>query len=178
MASESRQARNQFTGRVIRVDIETVTFPDGHQFELEVVRHPGGAAVVVLDETQYVCLLRQYRHIAGQWLWELPAGKIDPGEQPLQTAQRELAEEAGLEASHWQALGSVYTSPGVFTEVVHLYLARDTRPVVIRHEAEELIEINWVKFEEALDWAKNGQINDAKTVIGLFRAAGLIDPDQ
>lgn len=76
------QTRRQFTGRIINVDIETVTLPSGHEFELEVVQHPGGAAVVVLDDDYRVCLLRQYRHVAGQWLWELPAGKIDAGEAP------------------------------------------------------------------------------------------------
>ena len=178
MGSNTQQVQRKFTGRIIAVDIETVTLPNGHQFELEVVQHPGGAAVVVLDDKGRVCLLRQYRHVAGQWLWELPAGKIDQGETPLSTAQRELAEEAGVTATQWQELGKIYTSPGVFKEVIHLYLAQDIQATAVMHEAEELIEIQWVDLQKALSWAKNGQIIDAKTLIGLFRAATLIDPGQ
>jgi len=178
MSSIIEQVQRKFTGRIIAVDIETVTFPDGHQFELEVVQHPGGAAVVVLDDKGRVCLLRQYRHVAGQWLWELPAGKIDPGEAPLLTAQRELAEEAGVMATQWHELGEIYTSPGVFKEVIYLYLAQGISPTAVMHEDEELIEIQWLDLQKALEWAKNGQIMDAKTLVGLFRAADLIDPDQ
>src|SRR5580700_4460862 len=91
---------------------------------LEVVHHPGGAATVALDGEERICLLRQYRYVAGGWLWELPAGKLEPDEPPLATAQRELAEEAGVRARHWRSLGTVLSSPGVFTERLHLFLAR------------------------------------------------------
>ncbi len=168
----------KFTGRVISVDVETVTLPNGHQFELEMIQHPGGAAVVVLDGQGRVCLLRQYRHVAEQWLWELPAGKIEQDEAPLVTAQRELVEEAGVSAKQWHDLGKILTSPGIFKEVIYLYLAQDITHTAVMHEEEEQIEIEWVDFEQALNWAKNGKIVDAKTLIGLFRAAGSVDPDQ
>lgn len=178
MTINKQGSQRQFTGRIIAVDTETVTLPNGHQFELEIVQHPGGAAVVVLDDAYRVCLLRQYRHVAGQWFWELPAGKIDEGEAPLQTAQRELAEEAGLNALRWTELGKSYTSPGIFKEIVYLYMAQGLSPTTVMHEAEELIEIHWVDMKEALDWVKNGQVIDGKTMLGLFLAAELIDPDQ
>lgn len=178
MVSSSKLVQRKFTGRIIAVDIETVCLPNGHQFELEVVQHPGGSAVVVLNDQGQVCLLRQYRHVAGQWLWELPAGKIESGEAPLLTAQRELAEEAGVAATQWYELGEIYTSPGVFKEVIHLYLARHISPTAVMHEEEEMIEIQWLDFQEALSWAKSGQITDAKTLIGLYRAVELVDPDQ
>ena len=89
----------QFTGRVIRVTTDEVVLPNGHRALLEVVHHPGGAATVALDDAQRVCLLRQYRYVADGWLWELPAGKLEPAEPPLATAQRELAEEAGRECA-------------------------------------------------------------------------------
>lgn len=161
-----------YSGRVVSLDLERVVLPNGHQLELEVVRHPGGAAVVAVDDQDRVCLLRQYRHAAGGWLWELPAGKLDPGEAPLATAQRELAEEAGVAAREWSALGDVVSSPGVFTEVVHLFLARGLSPVTATPEDGECYETVWVPRGDALARALSGDIRDAKTVIGLLRAFG------
>ena len=120
--------RNAFKGRVVTLNVETVRLPNGHVAELEIIHHPGGAAAVALDDQGRVCLLRQYRHAAGGWIWELPAGKLEPQEPPLETARRELIEEAGTEALQWQSLGSYVSSPGVFTETVHLFLARGLRP--------------------------------------------------
>lgn len=168
------QPKTIFKGRIIQLDIETVTFPNGSTIDLEIVRHPGGAAVVALDDQDRICLLHQYRPVAGGWLWELPAGKIDHQEPPLQTAQRELAEEAGISAETWRPLGSMISSPGVFTEVVHLYLARNLKPVPQNREEHELLEVHWLSFQEALAWAYSGEIVDAKTLIALFRAKDLI----
>jgi ADP-ribose pyrophosphatase len=159
-----------FTGHVIRVTTDQVVLPNGHRAELEVVHHPGGAAAVAVDAARRVCLLRQYRYVAGGWLWELPAGKLEPREPPLATAQRELAEEAGVSARHWAALGTCLSSPGVFTEVLHLYLATGIAPGAAAHERAEVIEIHWLPFDTACDWALDGAITDAKTVIGLLRA--------
>jgi len=145
---------------------------------MDVVHHPGGAAVVALDERQRVCLLFQYRGVIDEWVWELPAGKIDDREPPLQTAHRELQEEAGIVADHWDALGVSLSSPGVFTEKVWLYLARDLQFGEQQPEAHEIFESHWIDFEEALDWARSGKISDAKTVMGLFRAANRILPDD
>jgi ADP-ribose pyrophosphatase len=160
----------QFVGRVIRVTTDQVVLPNGHQTELEVVHHPGGAAAVALDDARRVCLLRQYRYAAAGWLWELPAGKLEPGEPPLGTAQRELAEEAGVGASRWASLGTSLSSPGVFDEVIHLFLATGIAPAAAAHERSEVIEIHWVPFEAACEWALAGNITDSKTVIGLLRA--------
>ncbi len=137
---------------------------------MDVVHHPGGAAVVALDEQQRVCLLRQYRGVMDEWVWELPAGKIDHQEPPLDTARRELQEEAGVKAQRWQELGLSLSSPGVFTERVWLYLARELRQCEQQPEEHEIFERHWLDFEEALAWAKSGKISDAKTVMGLFRA--------
>ena len=178
MAAKTEQIERKFTGRVIAVDVETVILPNGHRTDLELIQHPGGAAAVVLDEQNRVCLLRQYRHAAGDWLWELPAGKIEQNEAPLLTAQRELAEEAGVHARQWQELGPIFSSPGVFREVIHLYLARDITPTQVMHEAAEVIEIGWINFEQAIKWAISGEITDAKTLIGLFRVASAVDVDQ
>lgn len=160
-----------YRGKIIDLCLEHVTLPNGAAAELEIVRHPGGAAVVALDPENRVCLLRQYRHAAGGWLWELPAGKLDPGEPPLATARRELQEEAGLHAARWESLGKIISSPGVFTEVVHLFLARDLSRVPANAEAHEVFEVHWVPFAEALAQARTGEITDAKTLAGLFRTS-------
>lgn len=170
--------RRIFTGRIIALDLEEVRLPNGRLAELEIVRHPGGAAVVALDARGRVCLLRQYRHAAGGWLWELPAGKLDPGEDPAQTASRELLEEAGVSASQWSSLGSFISSPGVFTEVIHLYLARgELSSSAWRHEPDEAIEVHWMPFSQARQWALDGTIRDAKTLVGLFRASFMLARD-
>src|SRR5579863_10621394 len=105
----------QFTGRVVSVTLDEVLLPNGQRELLEVVHHPGGAAAVAIDAQARVCLLRQYRYVADGWLWELPAGKLEPDEPPLVTAQRELVEEAGVSAKLWRPLGTVLSSPGVFS---------------------------------------------------------------
>ena len=168
-----------FEGRVIEVARETVCLPSeqppGREVDLEIIRHPGGAAVVALDDQDRVCLLRQFRHAADGWLWELPAGKLDAGETPLGSATRELAEEAGLLAEHWTDLGRMHSSPGVFTEIVTLWLARGLVRKPLAHEPDELIEVHWLSLAQALDWCDDGTITDAKTLIGLYRARGVIE---
>ncbi len=164
------QQRTIFEGRIIRLTLDTVQLPNGATAELEIVHHPGGAAVVALDAGGRVCLLRQYRHAAGGWLWELPAGKLDGGEAPLLCAQRELEEEAGMQAGDWQSLGKIVSSPGVFTEVIHLFLARTLTAVPTRAEDHEVIEVHWFPWSETLHMAQAGEIEDAKTLAGLLRA--------
>jgi 8-oxo-dGTP pyrophosphatase MutT (NUDIX family) len=162
-----------FSGRVIRVTTDEVVLPNGHRSLLEVVHHPGGAAVVALDGAQRVCLLRQYRYVAGGWLWELPAGKLEPGEPALATARRELAEEAGVSAQDWRSLGVCLSSPGVFTERLHLFLATGLTPAATAHERAEVIEIHWLPFAQACRWAIDGTIADAKSALALLRAAAV-----
>lgn len=160
-----------FQGRVIDVTVDEVVLPNGRHTMLEVVHHPGGAAIVALNDLQQVCLLRQYRYVAGGWIWELPAGKLEPAEPPEATARRELTEEAGVVAREWVSLGSLLSSPGVFSEVIHLYLAQGLSAARSRLEDSEVLEVHWVSLRQALDLGRNGEIRDAKTIVGLFRAA-------
>ena len=166
----TRELRRIHAGKVVDLDVESVTLPNGERVELELVRHPGGAAIVAIDLQGRVCLLRQYRHAVGGWLLELPAGKLEQAEPPLATAQRELAEEAGVAAGLWTDLGRVVSSPGVFTEVVHLYLARELMPASAQPERGEVFEVNWIPLADACRLALDGTVTDAKTVIGLLRA--------
>jgi len=161
-------------GKIVSLTQEQLTLPNGKLVTFEFVHHPGGSAGVVLDDMNQVCLLRHYRPVANGWLWEIPAGKRDNEEDPLETATRELREEAGMLATKWQSLGSVYSSPGVFTEVIHLYLATELTDVGNAPDDDELFEVHWLPMEEAVEMATRGEINDAKTIIALLRAASLI----
>lgn len=163
-----------FDGRVITVNVEQIRLPNGLVGRYEIVHHPGGAAVVALDSDGRVCLLRQYRPAGGGWVWELPAGRLEPEETPLSTARRELVEEAGREAARWDTLGSILSSPGVLAETIHLYLARDLAEVPLAHEQHEVIEIHWVELSAAVRQALSGEIRDSKTVVGLLRAAAQV----
>ena len=158
-------------GRIIDLAIETVELPNGTTLDLEVIHHPGGAAVVAVNDDNKVCLIRQYRHAAGGWLWEIPAGKIDPGENPLTTAKRELAEEAGQLADKLEPLGSTLTTPGFCDEIIYLFRATGLRDCPIQHEEHEVIEIHWLDYPQALQFIKDGTIRDAKTIIGLMLAS-------
>jgi ADP-ribose pyrophosphatase len=166
----SASIRNVFKGRVLTLNLEQVRLPNGRVAELEIAHHPGGAAVVALDADGRVCLLRQFRHAAGGWLIELPAGKLDGGEPPLECAQRELAEEAGAVARRWDKLGEFFSSPGVLTEVIHLYLARDLTATAAQPEEHEVFDARWIPLDEAVDLAASGRLQDAKSVIGLLWA--------
>jgi len=160
-----------FRGRVVTLTVDEVTLPNGHRTGLEIIHHPGGAAAVAIDDQKRICLLRQYRHAVGGYILELPAGKLEPGEPPLFTAQRELVEEGGVEGTQWDSLGTMVPSPGVLTEVVYLYLATSLKPAKAAPEAGEVFEIQWVPLQQAYEWAMDGTtITDAKTVIGIVRA--------
>jgi ADP-ribose pyrophosphatase len=163
-----------FTGRVIQVNVEEVRLPNGHLAKLDMVHHPGGAAVVALDDAGRICLVRQYRHAANGYIWEIPAGKIDNKEPPLQTAQRELEEEAGRRATQWRSLGEYLSSPGFLTEVVHLFLATGLSEVANRLEASEVLESHWLPFEQVMQMARSGELRDGKTLAALLRAAPYV----
>lgn len=164
-----------FEGKIVRVGTGTITLPNGHQMEMEIVEHPGGAAVVALNGRDEICLLRQYRAVFDEWFWELPAGKRDNREPPLETAQRELLEEAGVVAENWQELGAMASSPGVFTERVYLYLATEIRLEEAKMGVDEVItETLWLPFDQACQWSYDGRISDAKSIIAILRAANKL----
>jgi ADP-ribose pyrophosphatase len=169
------ESRRVYQGLVVDVYRDAVDLPNGQHAELEVVRHPGGAALVAVNAKNEVCLLRQYRHVTGSWIWEIPAGKLEPNEPPRTTALRELEEEAGVRAARCDDLGAIWPSPGVYAERLYLYLGRELTPVELQHEHGELIEVHWFPFARALEMVRSGEIDDAKTIAGIVRAQPFIE---
>lgn len=162
-------------GSFLTMTAERVELPNGREVDLELVRHPGAAAVVPLTPEGDVLLVRQYRHAADGWLLEVPAGKLDRGETPAAGARRELEEEAGVAAGSLTELGGILPSPGFTDEVIHLFLARDLVPVGQRLEEDELLEVERVPFAAAVAMATAGEIRDSKSVCALLRAARLLE---
>ena len=158
-----------YEGKVIDLGIETARLPTGGDCKLEIIRHPGGAVALALNSANEVCLLRQYRYATGGWLWELPGGRLEPGESALESAQRELLEEAGLEAGAWQVLTEIWSTPGFCDEKLYLFLARELKNVEPCTEEDEVIEVHWLPLAEAIRMCDNNDITDAKTMVGLYR---------
>ncbi len=158
------------SGRIIDVSTERLRYGNGREYDLDFVRHPGAAAVVAVDHAGRVCFVRQYRHGIADFLWEIPAGKLDPGEAPQACAVRELAEETGVRATRWTSLGQYLPAPGIFTEVIHLYLARDLTVGAPAPDADEELELQWLPIEEAVGMLLRGDWNDGKTALALWRA--------
>jgi ADP-ribose pyrophosphatase len=168
---ELLESREVFRGRVLDVRVDRVRLRNGHVSELEVVRHPGAVAVVPLLSSGEVLLLRQYRYATGEWVLEVPAGKLDPGEDPESAAVRELEEETGYRAGTLEPLGWVWTTPGFTNEKIWLFLARDLEATEQSLQADEVLSVEALPAGEALERALDGAIQDAKSVCCLVRAA-------
>jgi ADP-ribose pyrophosphatase len=168
------ESRVRYEGRTVSVRSERVTLPNGHEVELDVVRHPGAAAVVPLDADGSLLMVRQYRHTVGGWLLEVPAGKLSPGEEPAACAHRELEEEAGVRATILRELGSIFVSPGFCDERIWLFLATDLVPSEQRLEADEVLAVERVPLAEAERRAFDGELVDAKSTVAILRAAALL----
>lgn len=161
----------RFIGRIFSVEVQQVRLPDGRHTTREVVRHPGGSCVVALDEWGYIYLVHQYRVGTGGPSRELPAGKLDPPEDALTCARRELAEETGLAADRWDLLSRFYPSPGYTDEVIHIYLARELIKGSASPDEGEFISCERILLEKALNQVMEGILTDGKTCLGLFLTA-------
>lgn len=164
-----------FKGRVLDLRLEEVTLPNGTTITLETIRHPGAAAIVALDAADRVTLVYQFRHAAGGFIWEIPAGKLDDGEPPQSCAERELREEAGLLAGDLVLLGSIVTAPGFCDERIYLFLARNLSPAEQHLEPDEVLTVSTVPLTEALAMIRRGDIVDAKTIAGLHHTAAYLN---
>jgi len=165
-----------FEGKIVRLTLDQVRLPNGGMASREVVYHPGGVAVLALDEDRTVTLVRQYRYPIGQLLLELPAGKLDHGaeEDRLLGAQRELSEETGLEAAEWTYLGYTLASPGFCDEALHMYLARGLTRKKQHPDEDEFLDVVAMPFETLVEQVMDGTITDAKTVATTLKVKVLL----
>lgn len=166
-----------YEGGFLRVFADRVRLPDGNATTREYVRHPGAAAILPLVDDWTVVLVRQFRYPAGRHFIEIPAGKIDAGEEPLAAARRELVEECGYEAARWRHLATMHPCIGYSDERIELYLARDLAQVGHAPDEGEFIEILPTPVDDALSWIWDGRITDVKTIVGLLWLARLRQAD-
>ena len=159
--------RNIYKGRIVNLNLETVTLPNGATVELEVIHHPGAAATVPMKDERTVILIRQYRHAVGGYIYEIPAGKLHPGEDPRDCANRELEEEIGYKAGVLEHVTSAYTTPGFTDEVIHIYKAMQLQKGTQDLGHDEVLEIAEFPLEKTMTMIREGVIKDAKTIVGL-----------
>ena len=159
-----------FKGRIIDLSVETVTLPNGATAELEIITHPGAAAAVPMKDETTVVMIRQYRHAVGGFIYEIPAGKLHPGEDPRECAVREVEEEIGYKVGNLEPLLSFFTTPGFTNEVIHIFLGKDLQPGTQDLGAEEVLEVLEMPIDKAIALIKEGTIRDGKTIIGLQMA--------
>ena len=168
-----------YKGMIFNVYADKIKEPNGYVHQKDVIRHSGSVVILAIDESEsatdpYIILERQFRHAAGQFLIELPAGRIEPGEQPLAAAKREMIEETGYRAKKWKLLTRYFASPGFLGEFMQIYLARGISEGAAEPEADEQIEILRIKFSEAMELVKSRKILDGKTLIGLLLLDGAL----
>lgn len=169
MAETSIDQTEIYRGRVIRLDVHTVQLDNGNRSTREIVTHPGAVAIVAVDEQQRALLVRQFRFAAGRELLEIPAGTLEPGEDPVDCAARELREETGFRPLGLTSLGGIYVAPGYTTEFIHLYLCQAMEYDPLNMDDDESIELVRVPLKEVSSLILSGQIIDAKSVTALLR---------
>jgi ADP-ribose pyrophosphatase len=156
-------------GNLLELHSERVDFPNGGHTYFDIVKHPGGAVIAAINDDNEICLLKQWRYALGEMIWELPAGCLEPGEPPMETAKRELEEEAGVKAQQWRDLGKISSSPGFSNEMLYLYEARELSKGTMKLDDAEQLTAHWLPVEKVLTMAREGDIIDAKTLAVLFR---------
>jgi ADP-ribose pyrophosphatase len=167
-----------YSGRIVNLDLDTVRFPDDSIGQLEMLRHPGAAAVVpFLDPPggadPRVVLIRQFRHAADGYIWEVPAGRLDKGEPPESCAARELEEETGMRARRLERLTTIYTTPGFTDERIHLFLAEGLDPGAEHREADEFMELHTLRWAQVMEMIERGEVVDGKTLVSLLFVQAL-----
>ncbi len=176
MSARVNGRRRLYEGRVFRMVRENVTLDNGTTADLDFIEHPGAAAIVPLQESGDVVLVRQYRHALKEYIWEIPAGTLVPGESGLECARRELIEETGYTAAAWQTLGEITPVPGYSDERIFLFLASELSPAAQALDPEEVLAVHRLTLPKALDMISAGEIRDAKSICGLLLAQRHLMP--
>lgn len=166
---------DKFRGRVVSVHVDQVLLPNGHQSFREVVDHNGGVAILALDDDNNVLTVTQYRYVFGREMLEIPAGKLETGEEPYSAALRELREETGASPDEFLPLGTILPSPGCYGETLHLYLARGLHFGEARPDEDEFLRVERIPFDEMVRRVLNGTIQDGKTVAAVLKAKLLLN---
>lgn len=170
MSATINNRRTIHKGRVYELVSENITLENGVTTDTEFIHHPGATAIVpMLDET-HIILINQYRHALRKFIWEIPAGTLNPGETAITCARRELSEETGYAAKKWKQLAEITPVPGYSDERIYIYLATDLEPAGQSLDSDEILNVHTLKFEEALNMIHNGEIQDSKTISGLYLA--------
>lgn len=175
MQEKKLSSENIYAGKIMTVKKDQVMLPDGRQGVREIVQLSDAVAVLALNDNNEVLMVRQFRYPTGENLLEIPAGKVEKGEQPLDCAKRELEEETGCRAAVWKELCYFFTSPGFCTEKIYLYLAGELSMHETKFDQDEFIEIETVNVNDALEMIRNGSIKDAKTIIGILFLSNQAD---
>ena len=176
--SAKQDSRRAYAGKIINVDVDTVRFPDGSVGQLEMVRHPGASAVVPFLSDPWTAdpqllLIKQYRYAAESFIYEIPAGKLDPGEDPRHCAERELQEETGCTAGDIAHIYTFYTTPGFTDERIHAYMAWNLTQGDIAHDKDEFMSFETVLLSRALEMIRRGELMDAKSALAILYVAGF-----
>lgn len=177
-ATGKESSRRIYTGRVINLDVDTVRFPDGSTGELEIIRHPGASAIVPVlgdpaSQDPELVLIKQYRYAAGGYVYEIPAGRLNDGEDPRDCAARELTEETGYRADTVDHLYTMFTTPGFTDEKIHVFRATGLRAGESAREADEFMSVERMPLSRALSLISSGEISDAKTALAILYAANF-----
>ena len=168
------ESKTMFQGRIITVLLDTAGLPDGGTAQREVVLHPGGVAILALDEADNVALVRQYRYPLHGLLLELPAGKLEKGEDPFEAVKREQMEETGTTGENYISLGNLYPSPGYCGEIIHIWACRVAQKGEMHLDEDEFLEVERIPLDKAVEMVLNNEIPDSKTQVGILKTAALV----
>ena len=168
------ESKEIFNGRVIRVTVDKVQLEDGSTSTREIVHHHGGACILPVDADGNITLVRQFRYAFGEEIWELPAGKLEAGEDPFEAAKRELSEECGLTADNYISLGEFYPTVGYDTEVIYTWVATGLHETKMHLDADEFLTPDRVPLEKAYQMVMSGEIKDGKTIAGILKLKALL----
>lgn len=167
-----------YEGVIVNVRLDEIQLPDGRPAKRELIEHPGAVAIFAMDKQNRVILVRQFRYAVGEAVLELPAGKLEPGEDPRDSALRELEEETGLQPKTFRPMGCTYSSPGILQETLHLFFARDLVQAQAHPDDGEFVEVLRVPYDELMDMVRRDEIKDSKTLAGILKASLLLEQEK